>query len=298
MKPLHIAWDVDDMLGNFVGALIRWNNRKGYPRLRMEDVHDYNLSKIFQCPIEETIRRVDEFVESPEFEGIEPYPQTQEVVRQLPMCRHSAVTGRRRALQERTRLWVEKHFPASFTGVHAVEANPLNGNIHGKADICKEIGADVLLEDAPMHIESCLAAGLTVFFLAKPWNRQFALQHPRLIRINCQSEALPHIQKMLERDTTVYVDELFTMPSREAQAFKVGERHNHQWCHMWSENLDALHAMAHKIGMRREWFQDRPGFPHYDLVPSRRKAAVKLGAVQQSLAGWLRTKAKSAARKA
>lgn len=53
-------------------------------------------------------------------------------------------------------------------------------------------------------------------------------------------------------------------------------------CHMYADTLAELHAMAAAIGMRREWFQDRDGFPHYDLVPSRRMRAVELGAVQHT----------------
>lgn len=57
---------------------------------------------------------------------------------------------------------------------------------------------------------------------------------------------------------------------------------------MWSEDLDALHAMARRIGMKLAWFQNRPGFPHYDLVPSKRAAAIRLGAVEKPLIEYLR----------
>ena len=51
-------------------------------------------------------------------------------------------------------------------------------------------------------------------------------------------------------------------------------------CHMYADTLEELHAMAKAIGMKREWFQDHPDLPHYDLVPTRRERAVELGAVQ------------------
>jgi hypothetical protein len=55
-------------------------------------------------------------------------------------------------------------------------------------------------------------------------------------------------------------------------------------CHMFTDEIDltALHAMAARIGMRREWFQDKRSAPHYDLVPERRAAAVAAGAVELS----------------
>jgi hypothetical protein len=53
-----------------------------------------------------------------------------------------------------------------------------------------------------------------------------------------------------------------------------------KWCHMFADSLEELHAMASAIGMKRTWFQDKPGFPHYDLVASKRAKAVALGAVE------------------
>lgn len=55
-------------------------------------------------------------------------------------------------------------------------------------------------------------------------------------------------------------------------------------CHMYADSLDELHRMAEAIGMRRAWFQDREGLPHYDLVPARRMRAIAFGAIEHSRA--------------
>lgn len=86
----------------------------------------------------------------------------------------------------------------------------------------------------------------------------------------------------------VFVDQLFTAVSSESQARRTGARHGHRWSHMWSSDLEALHSMATRIGMRPDWFQNKPGFPHYDLVPTRRAKAIELGAIEYKLASWLR----------
>lgn len=53
-------------------------------------------------------------------------------------------------------------------------------------------------------------------------------------------------------------------------------------CHLFTDTLelDALHAVAEAIGMKRSWFQDKVTAPHYDLTPSRRLAAIQAGAVE------------------
>lgn len=53
-------------------------------------------------------------------------------------------------------------------------------------------------------------------------------------------------------------------------------------CHMVADTAEELHAMADRIGHKREWFQASPpaSVEHYDLTASRRAKAVKLGAVE------------------
>jgi Protein of unknown function (DUF4031) len=52
--------------------------------------------------------------------------------------------------------------------------------------------------------------------------------------------------------------------------------------HMQADSLDELHAMAEMLGLRRAWFQTKPGRPwhdHYDLTESKRGEAIRLGAI-------------------
>lgn len=43
-------------------------------------------------------------------------------------------------------------------------------------------------------------------------------------------------------------------------------------------NLEKLHEFAAKIGLKREWFQDHPRHPHYDLMGGKAKKAIAAGA--------------------
>lgn len=72
---------------------------------------------------------------------------------------------------------------------------------------------------------------------------------------------------------TVYVDEPFDYPKHGT------------WCHMAvavGDDIEELHRMAERIGLKRAWFQNHPIHPHYDLRPTKRMMAIRLGAVPVS----------------
>lgn len=52
-------------------------------------------------------------------------------------------------------------------------------------------------------------------------------------------------------------------------------------CHMIADTRNELHAMADRLGLRREWFQDCPphSAPHYDVSQSKRAEALRIGAI-------------------
>ncbi len=52
-------------------------------------------------------------------------------------------------------------------------------------------------------------------------------------------------------------------------------------CHMWADTEEELHHMADKIGINRKWYQTPPkaSWNHYDISISKKKEAIKLGAI-------------------
>jgi hypothetical protein len=81
---------------------------------------------------------------------------------------------------------------------------------------------------------------------------------------------------------TVYVD----------NAFEVGDWG--RWTgggHLQADSVDELHEFAARLGLRRGWFQSKPGRPendHYDLSRTGRQRALELGAVDEGRAAGAR----------
>ena len=72
---------------------------------------------------------------------------------------------------------------------------------------------------------------------------------------------------------SVYVDQL--SPTIRSEKWRHGKA-----CHLYADDVGELHEFAAEIGLRPWWFQDRPGFPHYDLTAGMRRKAVERGAVE------------------
>ena len=56
-----------------------------------------------------------------------------------------------------------------------------------------------------------------------------------------------------------------------------------RWSHLIADTEDELHDFAAKMGMRKAWFQEKPGRPHhahYDLPERARPEALARGAVE------------------
>lgn len=79
----------------------------------------------------------------------------------------------------------------------------------------------------------------------------------------------------------IYVD--------ETRQYYTTPDHFSLWCHMMTDgDLEELHQFAKAIGLKQAWFQDKPGYPHYDLKPRKRELAVKMGAVAVTSAELLK----------
>jgi hypothetical protein len=61
--------------------------------------------------------------------------------------------------------------------------------------------------------------------------------------------------------------------------------------HLQADTVDELHEFAERLGLRREWFQSKPGRPendHYDLGRKGRERALELGATDEDRAAGTR----------
>lgn len=74
----------------------------------------------------------------------------------------------------------------------------------------------------------------------------------------------------------IYVDALHPCTPTQRWRFTMS-------CHLYGRDLEALHAFAARLGLRRAWFQEHSKLPHYDLTENKRAQALRMGAVAMEI---------------
>ena len=94
--------------------------------------------------------------------------------------RLEVITARDQSMKEDTVKWLNKSLPDVFHGVHFAT----NGRqARAKAEICKEIGAEYLIDDSVSHCNTAAAEGISaILFGNYGWNSNQEL-HPDVVRL-------------------------------------------------------------------------------------------------------------------
>lgn len=176
-KALRVAVDVDEVLGRFVYSLNAFCLETYGMEYGVGDYHEYDFAKVWKCSQEESNRKVHEFFTSEHFRGgIEVIPGSYESLCRLQkQCDLMVVTSRQHVIEQHTMEWLQQHFPGIFDAVHFGNHFALEGTSRKKSEICREIGAHVLIDDNPWYALECAMAGIQVLLydwnLSYPWSK-------------------------------------------------------------------------------------------------------------------------------
>lgn len=188
---LVVAVDVDEVLGNFVSALNRFIADRYSSSHSVSEYHVYEFFKIWNCSRDEADIRVHEFFKTSYFKtGIHPLPGAQVTLHKLSkFCNLSVVTSRQNAIKDHTIEWLEKHFPGLFQEIHFGNHFALDGISRPKSEICRSLGAHVLIDDNPRYAMECAEAGIRVLLFdyenSYPWSKsESATLHPMVTKVH------------------------------------------------------------------------------------------------------------------
>eukprot|EP01138_Halocafeteria_seosinensis_P014204 gb/GECG01014503.1/.p1 GENE.gb/GECG01014503.1/~~gb/GECG01014503.1/.p1 ORF type:complete len:292 (+),score=45.34 gb/GECG01014503.1/:1-876(+) len=117
---------------------------------------------------------MEEFFESEHFTHIQPIGESAKMLRGLrDKCRFVVVTSRRTSLEEKTRNWLDTHYEGIFEDVLFANHYASDGSAPTtKSELCKSVGAKVLVDDSLAYIKEASAHVTTVILYGDySWNK-------------------------------------------------------------------------------------------------------------------------------
>ncbi len=186
-----IALDMDDILCNTQEIFIKFYNETYNENLDFDDFDKYDISDIKDISKERGSQILEEFDKSSYFDMIRPLENAQKVVSELSK-KHKLIiiTARTSEVKNQTKKWIKKYFP-KIKEIFFVSDNYLAYTCK-KSSVCKDIGADIIIEDKKNFAIDCSNSGIKVLLFDYPWNRKIG-EHDRIIRINSWDNVLEKI---------------------------------------------------------------------------------------------------------
>jgi uncharacterized HAD superfamily protein len=177
-----IAVDIDDVLSVFADEFVKYSNQKWGTHLTVSDYTEH-WSKMWQIDVDNTNKRALEWYKSGFTGQLRANIEAKGVLTSLSKTYDIVITtSRHRSLKEETEDWVNKNYPGIFTGVHFAGIWDDHKTSHDelikatKAELCKSLGANYLIDDQPKHCLAAAEAGInTLLFGDYPWNERTGL---------------------------------------------------------------------------------------------------------------------------
>lgn len=157
MSKKTIAIDIDDVLAANAEGFIAYSNERWGTKLTVDD-YDEHWAQVWKVDNEETERRATEIHDQKIMATYRHFEDAKPVLKELATSHKLVIiTSRRRQLLEETTKWINSYFKDIFSEIHfsgiwdSINSNSQNAT---KAEICREVGADYLIDDQLKH---CLA---------------------------------------------------------------------------------------------------------------------------------------------
>lgn len=181
MKKLVIAIDCDDVLVTTSPHLVNYYNKTYGTALELRHMYNGAELKAWGTDSQEVaVRRIQDFSLTDEHAAITPEPTAVEAIKGL--AKHHElhlVTGRADFLEPVTRRMLDEYFPGCFQTIeHTNYLNPSTDKAsqRTKGEVCKAIGADILIDDHIKHGNTALGLVKEVIVFGDyPWNQHEAL---------------------------------------------------------------------------------------------------------------------------
>lgn len=166
-----IAVDMDDVVIETSGLIIDYVNKTYNAGVTIDGFYSTDPALWGAPDVQTASRRVNEFLETEEYIESPPMQEAIHALRGLDRVHNLyIVTGRPDYTELATRKWLKTHAPDLFEDVVFTDFFDPE-KVRTKGDVCRELGATVLVDDHPEHCKSALERGVRpLLFGNYPWN--------------------------------------------------------------------------------------------------------------------------------
>lgn len=191
--------DLDEVLFETVDQALQFHNHTiNGKKVTKEDIIDYHFYKVKEFGIkkEAAVKWFSDFLYSDEVHQISPVLWAKEALMRLQSQGIDLVgiTWRLQEYESWTTQALQQYYANILSKVIYLNAyadiNAATVTTRTKSDICKEIGATVMVEDDLHYAQELADNGIKVYLLDKPWNREYHNIHPNIIKVNTWKDIL------------------------------------------------------------------------------------------------------------
>jgi uncharacterized HAD superfamily protein len=187
--------DFDDVVAQFNWAFHHAHNEWYDTRVRYDDIITHDLGTVYGASHEKMIERIRRFCDK-RHDHIMPVARAVETLAKLADdYQLHIVTSRCETLRPQTEAWLHRHGVVGIEQLHFTnEMGFTDAPKRNKLEVCREIGARFLIDDAPTNALRVAGGGIPVILLDKTWNQD--VRHPLVRRAFDWPDALELIKNL------------------------------------------------------------------------------------------------------
>ena len=171
---MRIAFDMDDVLCDFVNAFLNFYNSEEGTAWKKSDIVNYNLSLMLDVSKNYIERMMSRFYESDYFANILPLKGSVDIVKEVSESNELfVISARPHYLMNKTESFIDKFFPFKFEEIVVTNGYNSNDPNTAKSNFCKKLDVSLIVDDMIENISDCCSKGIDALLFDSPWNKDF-----------------------------------------------------------------------------------------------------------------------------
>ncbi|MFH1211723.1 MAG: hypothetical protein V1659_02220 [Candidatus Woesearchaeota archaeon] len=201
-----IAFDIDDVLLNWLDSFIAFHNKFYGTRLTRGDFKRYSVADTLKVGLREEFARILKFEATDYFRQMPALEGAAEGLAELRQYldssrRFISVTSRSKGTESITKRLIELYFPGMFLNkdifIAGCARNSGKDGFRPKSGICLENNVGIVVEDSLANAIELTCTGIHVVLFRHPTN-QYEFRHPLIHRAESWPEIVDRVKMLAD----------------------------------------------------------------------------------------------------